>query len=245
VLESELFGHEKGAFTGAISRRKGLFEAADRGTLFLDEVGDLPSATQAKLLRVIENREITRVGGNDSIKVDVRLLAATHRDLREEVKAGRFRQDLFFRLNVVSLRVPPLRERRDDIPLLVDSFIREFVKTHSKDVEGITPEARRLLEGYAWPGNVRELRNCIESMVVMTRRRVLDVADIPAPVAGESVPGSAETPPKGPVRSLRDLEKSSIEAALVETDGNRNKAALILGIGERTLYRKLKLYGLG
>ena len=245
ILESELFGHEKGSFTGALARRKGLFEAADRGTLFLDEVGDLPPATQAKLLRVIENREITRVGGNEAIKVDVRLLAATHRDLREEVKAGRFRQDLFFRLNVVTLRIPPLRERREDIPLLVDAFVREFGKLHGKEIEGVSPEARNLLVGYAWPGNVRELRNCIESMVVMSRRKVLDVADVPPSIAGESVPGPAEKAAPRTVGPLRDLERSSIERALAETDGNRHRAAQLLGIGERTLYRKLKRYGLG
>ncbi len=247
VLESELFGHEKGAFTGAISRRKGLFETADGGTLFLDEVGDLPAPTQVKLLRVIEYREITRVGGNEPIKVDVRIVAATHRDLREEVKEGRFRQDLFFRLNVVTIRVPPLRERREDIPLLIDSFVREFSMLHGKEIEGVTPEARDLLASYSWPGNVRELRNCLESMVVITRRKTLDVIDVPTHVAGErSGPGAPGTiAAKGPVAPLRDLEKASIEAALAETGGNRHRAAHLLGIGERTLYRKLKRYGLG
>jgi len=164
LLESELFGHEKGSFTGALYQRKGKFEYAHHGTLFLDEIGDMPLSTQVKLLRVIEDGIITRVGSNESIEVDVRLIAATNQDLEKLIKEGKFREDLYFRLNVVSIKLPPLRERKEDIPLLIDVFLREFLQTHNKTISYISPEARKILCNYPWPGNVRELKNCIESM---------------------------------------------------------------------------------
>ncbi|NOZ23574.1 MAG: sigma-54-dependent Fis family transcriptional regulator [Planctomycetes bacterium] len=243
ILESELFGHEKGAFTGADSMRKGRFEFANHGTLFLDEVGDLPIETQIKLLRVIEQREITRVGSNTPIKVNVRLLAATHQDLEALVEEKKFRQDLYFRFNVVSIHLPPLRERRDDIPLMINAFIREFTEIHGKQVEGIDPEAREILCGYSWPGNVRELKNSIESMVVVSTGKTLTVADIPDSIPREKTEVQIST---GLVAgmSLEDAEKELIRATLDMTHGNREETAKILKIGERTLYRKLEKYGL-
>jgi len=243
ILESELFGHEKGAFTGADAPREGRLEYAHGGTLFLDEVGDMPASTQIKLLRVIEEREITRVGSNRPIAVDVRLVTATNRDLAQLVEQKAFREDLYYRLNVVRVDMPPLRERREDIPLLIDAFLREFAGRHGKAVQAITPEARRVLECYGWPGNVRELRNCIESMVVIGRSGVLDIHDIPTTIR------SVEPAPSGGLdqltgRSLEDVERELIRRTLAETGGNREAAARILGIGERTLYRKLDKYGL-
>ncbi|MEW6357784.1 MAG: sigma-54 dependent transcriptional regulator [Planctomycetota bacterium] len=243
ILESELFGHEKGAFTGADAMRKGRFEYANNGTLFLDEVGDLPIETQIKLLRVIEQREITRVGSNAPIKVDVRLLAATHQDLEALVEEKKFRQDLYFRLNVVSIALPPLRERRDDIPLMINAFIQEFAKQHGKQIAGMDAEAREILAGYSWPGNVRELKNCIESMVVVSAGKTLKPADIP-----DSIPREKAATPTRPGlaagMSLEDAEKELIRDTLEMTGGNRAETAKILKIGERSLYRKLKDYGL-
>jgi len=243
ILESELFGHEKGAFTGADQMRRGRFEYAQQGTLFLDEVGDMPVTTQIKLLRVIEEREIMRVGSNEPIRVDVRLIAATNQNLEELVKAKRFREDLYFRLDVVRITLPPLRARRDDIQLLIDAFVEEFRSANGKEVTGITTEARALLYGYSWPGNVRELRNCIESMVVTTRSDVLDVADIPLRIR-EAAPGGREELEVVPGVALEDMEKVLIRRTLEMTKGNREEAAKILKIGERTLYRKLDRYGL-
>jgi len=243
ILESELFGHEKGAFTGADQMRRGRFEYAQHGTLFLDEVGDMPMTTQIKLLRVIEEREIMRVGSNEPIKVDVRLIAATNQNLEELVEAKRFRQDLYFRLNVVRIVLPPLRARRDDIQLLIDAFMEEFRRANDKEVTGISTEARAMLYGYSWPGNVRELRNCIESMVVTTRSRVLDVEDIPLRIR-EAAPGGREGLEVVPGMALEDMEKALIRRTLEMTKGNREEAAKILKIGERTLYRKLDRYGL-
>jgi len=243
ILESELFGHEKGAFTGADAFRKGRFEYADKGTLFLDEVGDMPLTTQVKLLRVIEEREIFRVGSNIAIKVDVRLVAATNADLEKLVEQKRFRQDLFFRLNVVTVHLPPLRERREDIPLLTDAFIREFTRRHNRKITGVTPEVRRILARHPWEGNVRELKNCIESMVVVSRDEILDVDDLPE----QMMPAAEAAPPPGSSLAeltLDDAEKLLIKNALAESNGNRAEAARALGIGERTLYRKIKQYGL-
>ena len=357
LLESELFGHEKGAFTGAAERRIGRFELADTGTLFLDEIGDVPLATQVKLLRVLEEREITRVGGTQSIPVDVRVVAATNNPLRDGVEAGRFRSDLYYRLNVLSIYLPPLRERREDIPILVRQFITELSRQHDRPFKGISPEALEMLVDYAWPGNVRELRNLVESMVVLAPGREIGPADIPrqiregggarflpvhvgpvireragvegrelefivrslvelklqmeelrrqlgeersareqlaratgnalgtpinvtdgtfaaplqpaalgsgsAPEWGGEVPAVAgvgrfggvgieprDQPPPPSVVTIRPgmtmaaIERAAIEAALRETRGNRRKAAELLGIGERTLYRKLREYQL-
>ena len=242
ILESELFGHEKGAFTGALASRKGRFEHADGGTLFLDEVGDMPVATQIKLLRVIENREIVRVGSNEPRRVDVRLLSATNQKLDELVKNGRFREDLYFRLKVVRIVLPPLRDRREDIPLLVDHYLRRLAAEHGKTIRGITPEVLRLLAAYDWPGNVRELVNTLETMVVLAQGEMLDVADVPA----EMRPATPPAPAIGlqPGMSLEDAERMLIEQTLAYTAGNRQQAAQTLGIGERTLYRKIKQYGL-
>jgi DNA-binding NtrC family response regulator len=340
LLESELFGHEKGAFTGASSLRKGLFELANAGTIFLDEIGEMPLATQTKLLRVLEEREFRRVGGEATIRVDVRVLAATNRDLRQGVEMGEFRRDLYHRLNVLRIALPPLRERRADIPRLIERFIREFSATHDRPFMGIDPEAMRILVEYAWPGNVRELRNLVESMVVLAPGRVIRPEDIPAEVRGgggrsllpvlaprsaaatsqgaETRPAELEfvlktlfdlrvdledlrreferyrnqrgapvdgrfaeieipqpfapppfavsprvLAPANPLEAvipdpadrddvivfredttMEDLERRAIELALRRVGGNRRKAAETLGIGERTLYRKIKEYGL-
>jgi DNA-binding NtrC family response regulator len=318
LLESELFGHEKGAFTGAAERRIGRFELAHTGTLFLDEVGEAPFSTQVKLLRVLEQREITRVGGAQPINVDVRVVAATNRPLREQVEAGEFRADLYYRFNVLSIYLPPLRERRSDIPLLVRRFVQEFSREHDRPFHGISGEAMQMLEAYAWPGNVRELRNLVESMVVLAPGREITAADIPreireggsarllpvaigplvrggeesrgrelefivrslvelklqveelrrrvddgrsvrdqwlgevsaghvfSPAAGGIEP-PAEAPPPNvltirPGMTMADIERAAIEASLRETRGNRRRAAEMLNIGERTLYRKLREY---
>ena len=330
LLESELFGHEKGSFTGAAERRLGRFELADSGTLFLDEIGDIPQSTQVKLLRVLEEREVTRVGGSASIPIDVRVIAATNRPLREHVEEGGFRADLFYRLNVLRIYLPPLRERKDDIPILVRRFVSEFSRLHDRRFHGMSADALQLLVDYPWPGNVRELRNLIESMVVLAHGRELVADDIPRSIrdagsrrllpvhvsplvrasqnstghelefivrslvelklqveelrrrmdvearvsvpmwAGEvrapsGVAGSgyaevlppsgfirgieprdAPAPPTvitlGPGMTMAEIERTAIHAALRDSSGNRRKAAELLGIGERTLYRKLREY---
>jgi DNA-binding NtrC family response regulator len=335
LMESELFGHEKGAFTGAAERRLGRFELANGGTLFLDEIGEIPPATQVKLLRVLEDGEVTRVGGTSPISVDVRVVAATNQRLKTLVEIGRFRSDLYYRLNVLSMYLPPLRERPDDVPLLVRRFVREFAKQHDRPFHGISAEAMELLVSYPWPGNVRELRNLIESMVVLAPGREIEASDIPrsireggnarflpvhvGPVIRESqgalgrelefivrslvelklqveelrarmqageqqlmrgaaaigsgsvervgagngaenvgivdtsvIDARAIEPPNqpagprsitvGPGTTMADIERAAIQAALAETRGNRRKAAEMLGIGERTMYRKLKDY---
>jgi two-component system response regulator HydG len=245
VLESELFGHVKGAFTGAIGARKGRFEYADGSTLFLDEIGEMPLTMQAKLLRVLETREVIPVGTNEPVQVDVRLISATNRDLTQMVKDGKFREDLYFRIKGVSLKIPPLRMRRDDIPLLIEHFIQIFSSQTGKDIDGITPEARRMLTHYHWPGNVRELRNIVESMIVLSDKNVIDVEDIPEEIQEQSA--SAQTTAIVPMtslagKSLEELEKEHIRNTLQLTQGNREQAANILGITARTLYRKLKEY---
>jgi len=245
LIESELFGHVKGAFTGALTAKEGRVVYASGGTLFLDEVGDMPLETQAKLLRVLENRTVVPVGGNQEVPVDVRLVAATNRDLAGMVREGTFREDLLFRLQVVTLDLPPLRERAGDIPILIDHLIGEMNSTHGREVSGITPEARTLLVRYSWPGNVRELRNCIENMVVLSRGVVLEEADVPHQIAEagrESRPVSGGYALQG--RSLDEVERDLIAANLELCEGNREKTARLLGIGERTLYRKIKEYGL-
>jgi len=332
LLESELFGHEKGAFTGAAERRLGRFELADTGTIFLDEIGEIPSTTQVKLLRVLEEREVTRVGSGTPIPIDVRVVAATNRPLREHVEEGGFRADLFYRLNVLGIYLPPLRARRDDIPLLVRRFVTEFATRHDREFHGISADALALLVEYGWPGNVRELRNLVESMVVLAHGREIGAADIPrsirdgggrrllpvhvgpmvregeraqgrelefivrslvelklqveelrrrmdverrAPAPGwvgdvrapaavsgsgagevESTPGFGlmrgieprdQAPPAtvitlGPGMTMAEIERMAIQAVLRDMGGNRRKAADVLGIGERTLYRKLREY---
>jgi DNA-binding NtrC family response regulator len=310
LLESELFGHEKGAFTGAAERRLGRFELADGGTIFLDEVGEMPPPTQVKLLRVLEDRTFFRVGGTQPIKVDVRVVAATNRPLKEAVALGEFRDDLYYRLNVLSIYLPPLRERKSDVPLLVRSFIAEFARQHDRRFHGITPEALQILVDADWPGNARQLRNLIESMVVLAPEGEIRAGDIPrdirergrglpvrvvgatrevvgkelefifrslvelklqveelrhrlderpaphrvevievGPHGGPLAAVEAAPLPEEPVlyrsgMSMADVERAAIEAALKETKGNRRKAAEVLGIGERTLYRKLKAYAL-
>jgi len=318
LLESELFGHEKGAFTGAAERRLGRFELANGGTIFLDEVGEMPPPTQVKLLRVLEDRSFFRVGGTQRIQVDVRVIAASNRSLKEAVALGTFRDDLFYRLNVLSVYLPPLRERRSDIPLLVRTFIAEFAKQHDRNFRGITPEALQLIVDADWPGNVRQLKNLIESMVVLApegeiratdiprdireRSSTLPVRIAPAPtreIAGQELefifrtlvelkmqieemrrrieerpservevievgtrdaghgtrileaspdPLAPSPEPRAVIyksgMSMSDVERAAIDAALRETHGNRRKAAETLGIGERTLYRKLKEYAI-
>jgi DNA-binding NtrC family response regulator len=308
LLESELFGHEKGSFTGAAERRLGRFELADGGTIFLDEIGEIPVSTQVKLLRVLESRSFFRVGGTQPIKVDVRVIAATNRDLKERVGLREFRDDLYYRLNVLNIYLPPLRERREDIPLLVRRFIRELAVQHDRTFRGITPEAMQRLVSAPWPGNVRQLRNLIESMVVLAPGSEIRASDIPPdilegptvlparlPVQARELPSQElefilrslvdlrrqieelrrrldEHPQRvevidlgghGPVvdvlpevdgrddqvvyrpgMTMADVEKAAIEAALRESRGNRRRAAEVLGIGERTLYRKIKTYRL-
>ncbi|HHT9121014.1 MAG TPA: sigma-54-dependent transcriptional regulator [Candidatus Hypogeohydataceae bacterium YC41] len=245
LLESELFGHEKGAFTGAICQRKGKFEHAHRGTLFLDEVGDMPMAIQSKLLRVLEDGRVVKVGSNEPVAVDVRIVAATNKDLEELIKAEKFREDLYFRLNVVSIKVSPLRERQEDIPLLIDYFVKEFSSVYGK-VCSITPEAKKKLLSYAWPGNVRELRNCLESMAVMNLDGLLKVEDIPEHISlGRMEEDRIRLRRTGLVGvSIEEMEKELIKNTLAAVGGNREASAKILGIGERTLYRKLDRYGL-
>ncbi len=247
ILESELFGHVKGAFTDASSDRVGKFEYAHGGTLFLDEVGDMPLATQIKLLRVLENGEITRVGSNDPIKVNVRILSATNRNLEDAIAAGTFRADLYHRLKVITIRLPSLRERSQDVPILIDHFIRLFARKNGKQVKGVSPPARRKLLTYDWPGNVRQLRNVVESMVVVDYDGLLDVDDLPEELADPVEPAGepAAMSLSGLVgKSLEDLERLFITETLRATGGNREEAANMLGIGERTLYRKIKEYGL-
>lgn len=244
LLESELFGHEKGAFTGATAQRKGRFEIADGGTLFLDEVSEIDPSIQVKLLRVLEERAFERVGGEETIHSDIRVIAATNRDLREYVQQGKFREDLFFRLNVVDILLPALCERAGDIPLLTDRFLKEYCERNGKRIEGFTPDAMALLTAYAWPGNVRELRNTVEKMVVLSRTDRLSARDVPANIR-ESVKGRSAVGLRAPVLltgSLADTERRKIMAVLEKNGGNRTRAALELGISRRTLHRKLRDY---
>jgi DNA-binding NtrC family response regulator len=244
LLESELFGHEKGAFTGAVERRSGRFELADGGTLFLDEVGELEPAMQVKLLRVLEERAFERLGGSKTLQVDVRVVAATNRDLRKMVAEGKFRDDLFYRLSVVTIALPPLRERRDDIPLLVNAFLQHCSRENNKTVTGLTPEAVNTLLAYDWPGNVRELRNTVEQMVVLARTPQLTVRDVPATVRGAADLTKVPVVRSGTTMTVEEAERHLIQQALKETEGNRTRAAQKIGISRRTLHRKLKEYQL-
>ena len=246
ILEDELFGHVKGAYTGAAGERKGRFEHADGGTVFLDEVGDMPAPMQAKLLRVLEDGEVVRLGSNESIYVNVRLISATNSDLAEMVADKRFREDLYFRIRGAMIDLPPLRERREDIPVLIDHFLRDACGRRGKNAAGMSPEARRMLVAFDWPGNVRQLKNVIESMVVLAEPDTPDkltLDDLPAEVYTR--PGGERAPTTGLVgMSIEDAEKELIRNTLKMVNGNREQAAGILGIGERTLYRKIKEYGL-
>lgn len=235
LFESELFGHEKGAFTGAISQKKGRFELADKGTLFLDEIAEIPTHIQVKLLRVLQEKSFERVGGEESIQMDVRIIAATNKNLSQEVLEGRFRKDLYYRLNVVNIKLPALRERKEDLPLLINQFIQEFAIMNHKSIDGITPEALKKMQKYAWPGNIRELRNTIEGMVVLAQnsllteeyfhqKEALELFEIPLGV------------------SLEEVEKAYIKKVLSFKKENKTQAAEILGIGRKTLHRKLEEY---
>lgn len=243
LIESELFGHERGAFTGAVEMRKGRFELAEGGTIFLDEIGEIPLHIQVKLLRVLESRSFERIGGSETIVTDARVVAATNRDLKKMVEEGTFREDLFYRLDVVSLEIPPLRERKEDIPLLVKHYLDVFNKENGKDI-GITETAMASLCAYAWPGNIRELRNCVERMVVLCRGKMIELENVPVDIREGVTPGIAKTVLSQPSCDLECNEKMLIERALNECGGNRTKAAEKLGISRRTLHRKLHTYNL-
>ena len=248
LLESELFGHAKGAFTGAVASKRGIFEEAQGGTVFLDEIGDVAGKMQAQLLRVLQEGEIRRVGGTEAIKVDVRVVAATNRELEEEVKEGRFREDLYFRINVVTIRLPPLRERPSDIPLLVDHFLAKYAARERRNDAGVAPQAMALLQRYAWPGNVRELENVIERALALSKDGVILPSDLPGEIAQEAAAnGAAATASGGGLvedrPTLAELERRYIELILRETGGNKKRAAEILGIDRRTLYRTLEREG--
>jgi len=242
LLESELFGHEKGAFTGAFERRQGRFEMADGGTLFLDEIGEIDSSIQVKILRVLEARAFERVGGNQTIQADVRLVAATNRNLKKMVEEGKFREDLFFRLNVISVKLPPLRDRKEDIPLLANHFLKEYCRENNKKIQGFAPEVMEVFYKYHWKGNIRELRNVINHMVVMSRGEKLAVQDIPKEIL-ESPTGISLSSPSSSDASLSlnlaETEQHLIQKALQQTKGNISRAATLLGISRRTLHRKL------
>ena len=239
LLESELFGHEKGAFTGAVARKRGRFELAAGGTIFLDEIGEIDQNVQIKILRVLQDKRFERVGGEETIEVDVRVIAATNRDLEKEIADGRFREDLYYRLNVVHIHVPPLRERRDDIPLLIASFLQEFAKENGKNIEGIDARARSALYKFDWPGNIRQLRNCLESAVVMCSSSVITLEDLPPSIAGSGEDALISIPAGIP---MEEAEKILIQQNLAINKGNKSKTADILGIGRKTLHRKLDEY---
>ncbi|HEB30695.1 MAG TPA: sigma-54-dependent Fis family transcriptional regulator [Spirochaetes bacterium] len=240
LLESELFGHEKGAFTGAINRKRGRFELANLGSIFLDEIGETSMQTQVKLLRVLQEREFERVGGEQSLKVDVRIITATNKDLKGEIEKGNFREDLYYRLDVVSINIPPLRERKDDIPLMVHKFIEEFSRENGKQIEGITNNAIKALMSHKWPGNVRELRNVIESIVVLTKSKIINEQALPPHVLSRDERSHLKLPAG---MDLGEAEKRVILFTLENTGGNKTKASEILKIGRKTLHRKLAEYG--
>jgi DNA-binding NtrC family response regulator len=238
IIESELFGHEKGAFTGAIASRKGRFEMAHQGTLFLDEVEDIPLSTQIKLLRVLQEGEFERVGGNKTLKVNIRIIAASNRDLQEAVKASTFREDLYYRLNVVNIKLPPLRERKEDIPFLIQFLTEKFNKKYKMEVKGVSQRAMNLLMDYSWSGNVRELENTIESSLVINTPEVLDLQHLPQEIRDfkevqEVIPFKIGTP-------LEDMEREMLLQTLKATKGNKQKAAKLLGINVRTIHRKIE-----
>jgi len=237
LLESELFGHEKGSFTGAYAQKKGKFEFANRGTLFLDEIGEMNANIQVHLLRVLEEKELTRVGGNKPIKVDGRVISATNKDLRRAISNGEFREDLYYRLNVVTIDLPPLRERKEDIPLLAQHFLNKFALENQKNIVGFSPEATKFLLDYDWPGNVRELENAIERAVILAKDNLVTIAELPQ--ENLSLVDSAS------MKNLKEVEKKHILNVIREADGNYSKAARILGISRMTLYNKVREYDLG
>jgi DNA-binding NtrC family response regulator len=247
LIESELFGFEKGAFTGASERRVGRFEAASGGTLFLDEIGELPLGIQVKLLRVLQEKQIERLGSHRSIKVDVRIVSASLRPLEEEIAAGRFRDDLLFRVNTVAIHLPPLRERKEDIPVLAQTFLEEFSRERGKQIEGLTDSVQEAFDAYPWPGNVRELRNVIERAVLFCNSSRITIEELPATLRG-AMPSPRRAPAQ-PVMSLQEaVERAEIEAiraALSATSGRRSEAAELLGVSRKTLWEKAKHYGLG
>jgi DNA-binding NtrC family response regulator len=245
LLESELFGHEKGSFTGAHAEKKGLFEIADRGTLFLDEIAELDVGIQAKLLRALQERKIRRVGGTHEINVDVRVIAATNRDLRAMVADGRFRDDLYYRINVLSIDVPPLRERREDIPVLIEYFLKKHTKNTSRLVSGLTPETKKLMNEYNWPGNVRQLESAIERAILLSEGDLITLEDLPTEVRQEVGP-AAEGAFKLPVEGINfeDVERNLITQAMEQTDYNITKAAKLLGLTFRTLQYRLEKFGI-
>jgi len=238
LLESELFGHEKGSFTGAYAQKKGKFEIANRGTLFLDEIGEMSANIQVHLLRVLEEKEFTRVGGNELIKVDVRVISATNKDVKQAVANGQFREDLYYRLNVVTIELPPLRERKEDIPLLAQHFLKKFALGNQKDITGFSPEATDFFLNYEWPGNVRELENAIERAVILAKNSSIQVTDLPQ----ENLLLARSASPGG---RLEEVEKNHIISVLNKTRGNYSQAARLLGISRMTLYNKARAYGLG
>jgi DNA-binding NtrC family response regulator len=242
LLESELFGHEKGAFTGAVSRMRGRFELANEGTLFLDEIGEIDQNIQIKLLRVLQEKKFQRVGGEETIEVDVRIAAATNKDLKAEIEKGNFREDLYFRLNVVNIHVPPLRERKDDLPLLISAFLKEFSAENGKPVEGMDDKVRAALYAYDWPGNVRELRNCVESAVVMAKGPVITEGDLPPALRNRNDEGWIRIPLG---TNLEEAEKIIIRDTLSFLKGNKSKTAEVLAIGRKTLHRKIAGQGEG
>ena len=241
LLESELFGHEKGAFTGAVSRKRGRFELAHMGTIFLDEIGEISQSVQIKILRVLQEKAFERVGGEETLEVDVRIISATNKDLKAEIEKGSFREDLYYRLNVVNIDIPPLRDRKEDIPLLVSAFIREFAQENNKAVEGIDAKARAALYNYAWPGNIRELRNVIESAVVMCKGNIITSDDLPPSVTSEPENNYIRIPMGA---TLAEAEQEIIRSTLNQQNGNKSRTAEVLGIGRKTLHRKISDYHL-
>ena len=246
LLESELFGHERGAFTGAVGRRPGRFELADGGTIFLDEIGEMTPSTQSKLLRVLQEREFEPLGSTKTVKVDIRILSATNKDLKEEVKRGTFREDLFYRLNVVPIQLPPLRERKEDIPLLTEHFLKIYNEKNGRHLKGFHPRALDAMMRYSWPGNIRELENVVERAVILTRDEYVSLPELP-----ESIALAVENPIPGmnsdgirPGTTIREIEKELILVTLEHNDGNRTRSAAELGITRRTLQNKLKEYGI-
>ncbi|HOE08461.1 MAG TPA: sigma-54 dependent transcriptional regulator [Treponemataceae bacterium] len=240
LLESELFGHEKGSFTGAVARKRGRFELAHGGSIFLDEIGEIDQNVQIKLLRVLQEKEFERVGGEETIQVDVRVIAATNKDLEKQISLGKFREDLFYRLNVVHLHIPPLRDRKDDIPLMVTQFLEEFARENGKTITGIDSRARSALYTYDWPGNIRQLRNCMESAVVMCQGTSIALDDLPPSVIQNTHADTIQIPVG---ISLSEAEKIIIQQNLAFQNGNKSKTADILEIGRKTLHRKLDEYG--
>jgi two-component system response regulator AtoC len=248
LIESELFGYERGAFTGAVQRRIGRFEAANKGTLFLDEISELPLTFQVKLLRVLQERQIERLGSNRPLDVDVRIVSASLRSLEEEIARGRFREDLYFRINTVAIHVPPLRERREDVPLLAESFLQEFLRESKKSIEGFSDEVLALFDSYDWPGNVRELRNVVERAVLFCRKARVTAEELPASVRGTPVPKAPGAATEGKVLSLQQAaeqaEVGAIRTALAASQGHRTRAAELLGISRKTLWEKMKHHGI-